>query len=62
MSAIPKEQARCRELLAVYKGLGDAGWFGAMVIEQLLAAMDQAVIENDIVKMILLFEEMIELK
>lgn len=34
--ALPKEQARCRELLSQYRAIGPAGHFGAIMIEQAL--------------------------
>jgi hypothetical protein len=51
-NAIPREQARVREVLAAYKEIGPSGAFGAMMIERDLAAMDRAVISGDIAEMI----------
>ena len=49
---LPKEQARCRELLIVYKEIGASGAFGAAMIEQSLREADQAVISGDVVAML----------
>lgn len=54
----PKEQARCRDLLRVYRELGPVGTFGAAMIEQVLRKADQAAAEGDAVEMLRVFEEM----
>ena len=54
----PKEQARCRDLLKVYRGLGGVGAFGATMIEQVLRKADKAAAESDVVEMLRAFEEM----
>ena len=59
---LPKEQARCRELLGIYKQIGPPGQFGAMMIEQALQRANQAVISGDIVAMIRSYEELKGLK
>ena len=59
---LPKQQARCRELLSVYKSLGSAGMFGAAFIEQSLKKADQAVMSGDVVAMIQAYEELKEYK
>jgi hypothetical protein len=41
---LPTEQARCRELVRRYAGLGSAGAFGAALIEDSLRRADRAVI------------------
>lgn len=56
--AFPKEQARCRELLAEYKALGPVGTFGAMAIEATLREADRAVAEQDPVAMMRAYERM----
>ena len=53
--AFPKEQARVREILGHYKDIGPAGAFGAMLIEQDLAAADRAVASGDVVAMLRAF-------
>ncbi len=55
---LPNEQARCRELLTVYKELGPAGRFGAMVIEASLREADQAVMSGDVVRMIAAYQRL----
>jgi len=55
----PREQARCRELLAVYRELPDGvGTFGALMIEDMLKRADEAVMSGDVVRMIRIYEEM----
>lgn len=55
----PKEQARCRELLGVYKSLpNNAGWFAAPMIEDMLRRADVAAISGDVLAMIQVYEEM----
>ena len=58
-SELPKEQARVRELIAVYRGLPDnAGWFGATMMEQALQRADQAVMSGDVIEMLRSYEEL----
>lgn len=54
----PKEQARVRELLGVYKTIGPAGAFGALMLEATLQRADQAAITGDIVQIIRSYEEL----
>lgn len=56
--AFPLEQARCRELLVIYRSIGPAGMFGAALIEDCLRRADQAVITNDLPAMIRIYQEM----
>lgn len=56
--AYPKEQARVRELLGVYKSLGPVGGFGAMMIEQVLQRADQAAVSGDVIAMLRSYEEL----
>lgn len=58
--ALPQEQERCRELLAVYKTIGPAGTFGAIMIEAALARADQAVMSGDLVEMLRSYKELKE--
>ena len=55
---LPREQARCRELLVAYKEIGPAGAFGAAMIEQSLREADQASINGDVVAMLLAYEKL----
>ena len=50
--ALPKEQARCRELLLQYKEIGPAGAFGALFIEQKLREADNALASGDVVRIV----------
>lgn len=56
--AYPREQERCRELLATYKELGPVGSFGAAAISDVLRRADAAVISGDLAQMIALYQEM----
>ena len=55
---LPREQARCRELLVAYKEIGPAGAFGAAMIEQSLREADTATISGDIVAMLRAYEKL----
>lgn len=59
---MPRQQARCRELLRVYRGLGPAGSFGALMIEQALQRADRAVIGGDIVEILRSYQELKDLE
>jgi hypothetical protein len=58
----PKEQARCREVLATYEQLrnmpGVNVSFAVTMIEGVLQRADRAAIEGDVVAMIRCYEEM----
>ena len=56
--ALPKEQARVREVLQQYRDIGPAGIFGAVMIEQSLKAADQAVMSGDLVAMMRCYEDL----
>ena len=57
--ALPEEQKRVREPIAVYRGLpGGAGAFGAWMMEQKLQRADQAVMSGDVVEMLRAYEEL----
>ena len=53
----PKEQARVRELLGVYKTI-PTGAFGAAMIEQALKRADEAAISGDVVAILRSYEEL----
>lgn len=59
--ALPKEQARVREVLGYYKELGVAGSFGAAMIEQSLRKSDKAIIGGDLVEMAVAYKELQEI-
>jgi hypothetical protein len=54
----PKQQARVRQLLGLYKGIGPAGSFGALMIEQTLQRADQAAMSGDLVAILRSYEEL----
>lgn len=54
----PKEQARVREVLALYRSIGPAGMFGAAMIEQTLREADAAAASGDVVAMVRSFAAM----
>jgi phosphoserine aminotransferase len=54
----PREQARVRELLGVYKAIGPAGVFGATMIEQALQRADRAAAAGDVIAMLRSLEEL----
>jgi hypothetical protein len=56
--ALPEQQARVREVLTHYKEIGDAGKFGAYMIEHSLSKADKAVMSGDINAMIAAHEEL----
>ena len=58
--ALPKEQARVRELIVQYRDplLKGAGNLAAMFAEQALQRADKAIISGDIVAMILSYKEL----
>jgi len=56
--ALPKEQARCRELLVAYREIGPSGAFGATMIEAALRRADEATISGDGVAMIQAYKEL----
>ncbi len=60
--AYPKQQARCRGLLAQYIEIGPAGAFGRMLLEDLMRRADRAAIEHDIPAMIKIYKEMMDFK
>lgn len=61
-TALPKEQARVREILGHYKEIGPAGMFGAAFIEQDLREADAAASSGDVVRMIRAFQKLKEIK
>jgi hypothetical protein len=55
-TALPREQARVREILGQYKSIGPAGAFGATMIESALQYTDNAIIGGDPVAMLRAYE------
>jgi hypothetical protein len=58
--ALPKEQARVRELIRMYRDpmLQGSGEFAARMMEASLQAADKAVISGDVVEMIQAFQDL----
>ena len=59
--ALPKEQARVREILGHYREIGPAGIFGATMIEHTLRQADQVIISGDLVAMIAAYKSLQEI-
>lgn len=60
-TALPKEQARVREVLGHYKEIGSAGFFGAIMIERSLRNADAAVMSGDVIQMITAYKDLQEI-
>lgn len=60
--ALPREQARVREVLCHYKDLGPIGLFGAAFIEDELREADKTVISGDLTKMIMAYKALKEIE
>ena len=60
--AILNEQQRNRDLLSQYEAIGSAGMFGAMMLRDLLARTERAVMDGDVVAMLRCYSEMLESK
>lgn len=54
---LPKEQARCRELLAEYQKI-PTGRFGAIMIEAALREADEASASQDLPRMIAAYQRL----
>jgi hypothetical protein len=60
--ALPKEQARVREILGHYKEIGAPGAFGAAMIENSLRLTDEAVASGDVGAMISAYKDLKDIK
>lgn len=60
--ALPKEQARVREVLGYYKEIGPAGMFGSTMIEQSLKKADEASASGDVIAMMRAYEDLKQIK
>ena len=58
---LPKEQARVREVLVLYQGIGDAGKFGAAMIEDSLRKADIAASSGDVIAMLAAHQDLKEI-
>lgn len=56
--ALPREQARVREILSMYKEIGPAGVFGAAMIEESLRNADMAAASGDAISMIVALQDL----
>lgn len=56
--ALPKEQARVREVLGHYKEIGPPGAFAVVMIEQSLRSADKAVMSGDVVAILAAYEDL----
>ena len=58
--ALPKEQARVREIIIEYRdpSLKGAGNIAAAMMEQSLARADKAIMEGDVVEMMRCYEDL----
>ena len=57
----PKEQARLRELIGIYRDLpGGVGTFGATMIEATLREADAALASGDVVRIVQAYQAMTE--
>lgn len=56
--ALPMEQARVRELIKFYVGIGIGGQFAVAVMGQALERTEKAVMAGDLVEMIRSYEEL----
>ncbi|SEM32946.1 hypothetical protein SAMN04489760_110114 [Syntrophus gentianae] len=60
--ALPKQQARVREILGHNKAIGTPGIFGTLMIEHSLREADKAVISGDPVAMLRAYEDLKNIK
>lgn len=51
-AAFPREQERVRGLLELYRSIGPAGSFGALMIEGALKEAEEAMASGDVVRII----------
>lgn len=56
--AFPEEQARVRTILGHAKEIGPAGGFLCLILEDILKRADEAVMEQNTVSMIYIYQEM----
>lgn len=61
-NALPKEQARVREVLGHYKEIGPTGALGAAMIEHSLQKTDEAVMSGDVAAMIAAYKDLQEIE
>jgi hypothetical protein len=59
---LPKQQARVRNLIDMYRSIGPAGIFASVMMEQSLQRADKAIMSGDFVAMIAAYKELQEYK
>lgn len=59
---LPRQQARVRALIGIYRSIGPAGDFAVALMEDALQRADKAAIEGDIVAMVRIYKELQEFK
>jgi hypothetical protein len=60
MDGLFKEMNRCRELSKAYEEIGSAGIFGLAMILRDIDAAEQAIKENDVIKMLQAYKSLKE--
>ncbi len=58
----PKQQARVREVLGLYRDIGPNGMFGAMMIEKTLQEADEAQASGNIIEILRSYEALKEIE
>jgi hypothetical protein len=58
----PKQQARVREVLGMYRDIGPNGMFGAVMIEQTLREADEAQASGDIIRILQSYQALKEIE
>ena len=56
--ALPREQARVRGLITIYRSLGPIGEPTALMMEHSLQQADKAVMNGDVVEMMRVYEDL----
>lgn len=62
MDGLFKEMNRCREVLKQYEEIGAAGAFGAYMIKMDIQTAEQAIKDNDVVKMLTAYNALKEIQ
>lgn len=62
MDGLFKEMNRCREVLKHYEEIGPVGAFGAAMIRMDIQTAEQAIKDNDVVKMLTAYNALKEVK
>lgn len=61
MDALFREMRRCREVLKMYEEIPQ-GAFGALMIQQSIQNAENAIKENDVIKMIAAYQDLKEIE